>query len=223
MVHTNARHTWISLLALSLIVFPSLAFAADVADGSASPGRRGAGLRVGRWDVQDLELADGETGSESVLVEGFFQKPLDRNLVIENTLGFWQRSRELTSTGIGGTTTFENTTYLVPMLTALKLYPMGRAANVVEPYLLGGVGFVLGIERGQISGNDSLYPPGESTALQSGLGIQTGAGLEWTGNGQFGLAVGGRYQWASFADDVGGRGLYKGPGFTAGITYRFRD
>jgi hypothetical protein len=222
MIRTIDRHAWISLLALSLLVAPALAFAADVAAG-ASGDRRGAGLRVGRWDVQDLDLASGETANESVLIEGFFQKPLDQNLVIENTLGFWQRTSEYTSTGFGGTTTFENTTYLVPMVTALKLYPMGRSANVVEPYLLGGVGFVLGIDRGQISGNDPVYPAGESTALQSGLGIQTGAGLEWTGNGQFGLAVGARYQWASFADDVGDKGLFKGPGFTAGLTYRFRD
>lgn len=221
MIRTNARHAWISLLALSLLVSPALAFAADVVGAGA--GRRGAGLRVGRWDVEDLNLAAGETGNESVLIEGFFQKPLDQNLVIENTLGFWQRSTEFSSTGIGGTTTFENTSYLVPMLTALKLYPMGRAANVVEPYLLGGVGFVLGIDRGQVSGDDPLYPPGESTALQSGLGIQAGAGLEWAGTGQFGVTVGGRYQWASFADDIGSKGMYKGPGFTAGLTYRFRN
>jgi hypothetical protein len=218
----NARNAWIPLLLLLSVVSPALAFAANVA-GGASGDRHGAGLRVGRWDVQDLDLATGETANESVLIEGFFQKPLDRNLVVENTLGFWQRTRDYTSTGVGGTTTFENTSYLVPMLTALKLYPMGHAANVVEPYLLGGVGFVLGIDRGQVSGNDPVYPAGESTALQSGLGIQTGAGLEFNGNGQFGLTVGGRYQWASFSDDVGGKGLYRGPAFTAGLTYRFRN
>ena len=222
MIRTNVRHAWISLFVFSLVVAPALAFAADVA-GGASADRRGAGLRVGRWDVEDLNLAAGETGNESVLIEGWFQKPADRNLVIESTIGFWQRTKEYTSTGIGGTTTFENTSYLVPMMTALKLYPMARSASIVEPYLLGGVGYVLGIDRGQISGNDPLYPAGESTSLQSGLGLQAGAGLEWNGNGQFGLTVGGRYQWASFADDVGGKGMYKGPGFTAGLTYRFRN
>ena len=219
---TNARNNFAPLLVLALVVSPALAFAANVADGGGV-GRRGAGLRVGRWDVEDLNLAAGETGDESVLIEGWFQKPADQNLVIENTIGFWQRTKEYTSTGIGGTTTFENTSYLVPMMTALKLYPMSRAASIVEPYLLGGVGYVLGIDRGQISGNDPLYPAGESTALQSGLAIQTGAGLEFNGNGQFGLTVGGRYQWSSFSDDVGGKGMYKGPAFTAGLTYRFRN
>jgi lipopolysaccharide biosynthesis regulator YciM len=34
--------------------------------------------------------------------------------------------------------------------------------------------------------------------------------------------AGGRYQWATFSDAVGPQALYRGPGFDAGLTYRFQ-
>jgi len=40
--------------------------------------------------------------------------------------------------------------------------------------------------------------------------------------GAFGLTIGGRYQWASYSEDVGGRRLYRGPGVSLGLAYLFR-
>jgi hypothetical protein len=37
--------------------------------------------------------------------------------------------------------------YLVPTLTTLKLYPLTRPSNPIEPFLNAGLGVTLGIDR----------------------------------------------------------------------------
>ncbi len=215
------RFALLTLIAVS--TFPVSAVAADATASAARPIRGGAGLRVGSWAVHDLTAPANGRASASVAAEGWLQKGLDQNLVIESTLGFWQRTQSVTEPGpLGTQTDRERQTYLVPTMTALKLYPMGRSASPFEPYLLAGGGLVFGFDREKVSGTDPGVLPGESTTLNTGLGLQTGGGVEWSPGGQFGLAVGGRYQWASFSQQVGGRRMYRGPGLSAGITYRFR-
>lgn len=224
LIGRNGRNLVLGVFALvALAAWPTRAMA-DAGSGLATPAiRGGAGIRVGSWNVQDLPVPATGSTWESVTVEGWLQKGLDRNLVVESTLGYWQRNRTSTETGsLGEETTRELQTYIVPMITALKLYPAGRATGPFEPYLLAGVGLALGLDRENVSSTDPLVPTGETSVIRTGIGIQTGAGVEWNPGGQFGLAVGGRYQWASFSEDVGGKGLYKGPGLTAGVTYRFR-
>jgi hypothetical protein len=218
----NGRKLMVMCALLLLATGAAPSAAGTVGDLVANPIRGGAGLRVGSWNVLDLESPANGSSWESVAVEGWFQKGLDRNLVLENTLGFWQRNLTTTESGsLGEQTDRERQVYLVPTMTAVKLYPVTSNPTPLEPYLLAGVGLALGIEREQVSSTDPLVATGSSTRMQAGLGIQTGGGVEWRSGGPFGLAVGGRYQWATFSESVGGRGLYRGPGFMAGVTYRF--
>lgn len=219
----HGRNLLVTIALLSVATWPSLAAAQAGGELMSNPIRGGAGLRVGNWQVRGLVAPANGSSWESVAVEGWLQKGMDRNLVVETTLGFWQRNQTTSEPGsFGSQVDRELQTYLVPMLTALKLYPVTRNSTPIEPYLLAGVGLALGIDREQVTSTDALVPSGDNTAIRTGLGIQTGAGVEWNPGGQFGLAVGGRYQWASFSEAVGGKGLYRGPGLTAGITYRFR-
>ena len=224
MFYARPRMVWkvMSLALLALVTWPALATAAGIGSpGLASP-RGGAGLRVGTWSVQDLPTDPSGSSWESVTVEGWFQKGLDQHLVIENTLGFWQRSQSATEDTGFGQIEWKTETYVVPMTTALKVYPMSQGSTPFEPYLLAGVGAVLGIDRASATSTDPLVVPADETRVRTGLAIQTGAGLELRTASPFGVMVGARYQWASFAEDVGGKGLYRGPGVTAGITYRFQ-
>jgi hypothetical protein len=59
---------------------------------------------------------------------------------------------------------------------------------------------VPGIDHEKVRSNDPLVQTGETTEFRTGLGIQTGAGIEWHSRGAYGLTLGGRYQWASFSD-----------------------
>jgi opacity protein-like surface antigen len=179
---------------------------------------------VGSWQVVGLDQPGAPSSTQSLAAEGWYQKGFDLHIALESTIGFWQRTQSATEAGsIGGTSTQTKTqTYLVPTMTALKLYPATRPGSPLEPYLSGGVGVVLGIDRQDVSTTDPVVVPGSNTTVQTGLGIQTGAGVEWNSGTAFGLTVGGRYQWASFAEAVGGQALYRGPAYFGGVTYRFQ-
>lgn len=214
---------WAAIALLSLAVAPPSHAAGDDVEARTKRARGGAGIRVGTWHVLDLDTPPSGSSSESASFEGWFQKGLDLHLALESTMGFWQRTQSSTESGsLGAVTQREQQTYLVPTLTALKLYPATRPSSPLEPYLLAGVGVVLGIDREQVASTDPLVPVGEFTTLRTGLGIQTGAGIDWNPGGAFGVTLGGRYQWATFGEDVGGQRLYRGPGVNAGLTYRFR-
>lgn len=219
----NGRNLMLKGVALlALATWPALAMAADAGSIVSNLSRGGAGLRVGTWEVYGLETPPTGRSWETVCVEGYFQKGLDQHLAVESTIGFWQRDLQTTEPGaVTGQINSNMQTYLIPTMSALKIYPMGHSSSPLQPYLLGGVGFVLGIEREQVSSSDPLVQSGEFNALQTGLGLQSGGGIEWNTGGPFGLALGARYQWASFAKEVGGKSMYRGPGITGGVTYRF--
>jgi len=215
--------TWVVIALLSLTVSPSAGAAGDDIEIRAKRARGGAGIRVGTWLVRDLEVPPSGSSSESASLEGWFQKGLDLHLALESTVGFWQRSQSSTESGsLGAETRREQQTYLVPTLTALKIYPATRPSSPIEPYVAAGIGVVLGIDREQVSSTDPLVPSGELTTFHTGLGIQTGAGIDWNSGSAFGMTLGGRYQWATFGEDVRGKRLYRGPGVNVGLTYRFR-
>jgi len=214
----------IALVLLSVVFCGSIAAANDDPAAQTKRARGGGGLRVGTWQVVGLDEPGAPSSTQSVAAEGWFQKGFDVHIALESTLGFWQRTQTLTEAGsVAGTGTERKIqTYLVPTMTTLKLYPATSPSSPLEPYLAAGVGVVLGIDNEDVSTTDPIVAPGTTNTFHTGLGIQTGAGIEWNSPSPFGLTVGGRYQWASFGEDVGGKALYRGPAYFGGVTYRFQ-
>jgi len=215
----NARTlTLIATAVLALAAWTRSSASSDFSTEAPQRTRGGAGLRAATWQVIDLDDVSGITQ-----YEGWFQKGLDLHLVLESTLGYWQHTESSTEPGpLSTETTRELYTYLVPALTAVKMYPVTRPSAALEPYLAAGLGPVLRIQREKVTSTDPLVVPTDETSIQTGLGIQTGAGVEWSPPGAFGLALGGYYQWATFGQNVSGRRMYRGPGMNVGLTYRFQ-
>lgn len=183
--------------------------------------RRGAGLRIGVWNLSDdADPAESEIDAWPYL-EGYFQRGLDRHLAIESTLGLQQRSIKTTTDGgvIGGSSTREETIYVVPLLTAIKLYPFTGPENVFEPFIAAGGGFAFGVEDVESSGG---LTGGGGTNVQTGFGVKGEAGAEWRFSTAFGLAARVGYQWIRFGDELGTTDTYKGWNVAAGLTYRFQ-
>jgi opacity protein-like surface antigen len=220
----NQAFKAIAIILLSVVCSNSLAAANDDPSVQAKRARGGGGLRVGTWQVVGLDEPGAPSSTESVAAEGWYQKGFDLHIALESTMGFWQRTQTVTEVGsVAGTGTERKIqSYLVPTMSTLKLYPATRPSSPLEPYLAAGVGIVLGIDHQDVSTTDPIVAPGTTNTFHTGLGIQTGAGLEWNSPSAFGLTVGGRYQWASFAEDVGGKALYRGPAYFGGVTYRFQ-
>lgn len=208
----------------------------DEVKARAKRQREGAGLRGGVWLVPDREV-QGAQGSETPSFEGYFQRGLDLHLAIESSVGFWRRHQEIARSGgaldaVDGRSAGvypENAeaeqvnSYIIPLFTALKLYPATRPEQPTEPYILGGVGFALGIDDRQNTAGGILgVGGGDGTVILTGFGFKAGAGVEFRLGRAFGLNVGGRYQWVRFGDEVGGERTFKGLGLDAGFTYRFQ-
>ncbi len=184
--------------------------------------RRSAGLRVGTWSVRGLEQSEGVSDSRTPTLEGYFRKGLDRHLALETTVTIWRRSQESTSSGIGGSTTESVDSYIVPMFTALKVFPFTGPDQRFEPFFDGGVGLAIGIDDRNLSRGGLLGGTGGGLARVPGFGFRGGAGAEWRFSRAFGLSVGGRYQWVRFTQDLGGDRTYAGFGMDGGLLYRFQ-
>jgi hypothetical protein len=178
--------------------------------------RQGAGLRAGVWQVKELA-----TGDESApFVEGYFQRGLDLHLVMESSAGVWRNQQTLRRTGtLGGTTEEEISTYIVPLLTSIKFLPTKPGA-AVEPFIIAGIGFALGI--GESAGTGGLLASGGGTQMMTGFGAKGGAGVELKLGNAFGATVSGRYQWIKLQENLGSDDTYRGLGFEAGLRYRFQ-
>lgn len=185
--------------------------------------RRGAGLRGGAWMVQDLQEVSGATDERSPAFEGYFEKGLDLHLAMETTLGLWRRSQASHQSGgvLSGSSSERVNSYIVPMFTALKLYPLTRPESSFEPFLNAGVGVALAvIDRETTSGG--LFGVGSGTSMAQGFGVKGGVGFDWRFSRAFGLTVGARYQWLKFTADVSGDRTFQGLGADAGFIYRFQ-
>lgn len=229
------RGTWITLQrrrlalpALAMLVVTLIALAAPTwaqsgdAEGATKRARNGAGLRAGIWNVRGLADPQGGTASEGMAFEGYFEKGLDRHLAWENTIGFWSRRQSYTESGPLGDTDLRVQSYVVPSVTALKLYPFTGPSGPVQPYVSAGVGFTMGIDRTKFDSTDPIVGSGEDMAFQTGFGFKGGLGMDWRLGPAFGLTVGGLYQWTEFSGDLGGQRLYNGLGASFGLTYRFQ-
>lgn len=186
--------------------------------------RSGGGLRVGMWDVQDLNKVEGADYSRTPAFEGYFQKGLDAHLVLESSFGFWKRSQRIQESGsFGSSSTEEIQSYVLPVFSAIKLYPFTRPRTPLEPYLDAGLGLALGIDDREVT-SDGLLGAGTDSGMSflTGFGFKTGAGLQWMFTNTLGLDLDGRYQWIRFSDELGGMRTFKGFGINGGLAYGFR-
>ncbi len=182
--------------------------------------RSGAGLRVGTWMVSNLANPSGTTSSAIPAFEAYWQKGLDRHLAIETSAGLWHRQQ---SSGSGPTAETVGS-FVVPLLTTIKLYPFTGPEQALEPFISAGVGFAMGLEK-QNTVSGGLLGGGNANSglnLIAGVGLKGGAGVEYRFSRSFGVGASLTYQWILFAQDVGGQGDYKGFGLFGGLTYRFQ-
>jgi opacity protein-like surface antigen len=212
-------------LALKLSLFCALAAGALPAVASAQKqeeseverqarlARRGAGVRVGIWNV-DVESA--EDPSKSLHFEGYFQRGLDKHLALESSAGVWWVSTTVTQP-LPGSQPAENKSYVIPLLTSLKLFPLTEVGDKLEPFIMAGVGFALGVA----DESDNTIGGG-GTSLVTGFGLRGGGGLELRLSSAFGASASAKYQWVKFGEELGGMDTFNGLGFEGGITYRFQ-
>lgn len=227
--------TLAALLALSTLAAVSIANAQPSRRDSvvqdperrAELARRGGGIRVGTWNVKEIEDAPDIESSSTPYIEGFVRKGLDRHLVLENSVGFWRRTfTETVTTGgpLGGTSETTVGAYVVPQLTSLVFYPATGPEQRFEPYISGGLGLAIGIEDRDGDGGGSLVGSGGSgTSFIPGFGLGGGAGIEYRFSTALGIGAGARYQWIRFLNgELANEKTYQGFGATGTITYRFQ-
>lgn len=194
------------------------------AETQARLARRGAGLRAGFWAVRGLQEVDGAETSEWPLLEGYFQKGLDRHLALQSSVSVWRRTQKLEIDGGigGGTTTDRVTSWVVPMFTALRFFPMTAPDQSFEPFVEGGLGLALGIDDRETSDGSLFGGAGNGIRTVVGFGFKGGLGAEWRFSRAIGVAVGGRYQWVRFLEQLGADEVFRGFAAEAGLTYRFQ-
>ncbi|HEU5183792.1 MAG TPA: hypothetical protein VFU01_04430 [Gemmatimonadaceae bacterium] len=187
--------------------------------------RRGAGLRVGTWDVRGLSQVSGARVNEWPMFEGYFQKGLDLHLALENTVSVFRREqRIMRSGGLGGTVEEKLTAYVIPQFTSLKVYPFTRPEQGFEPFIIGGAGLTIGVDDRENSESGGLLGGGGESGVGfvAGFGLKGGLGFELRFSEAFGAGLGGRYQWVRFFGELAGERTYRGLGADIGITYRFQ-
>jgi hypothetical protein len=188
------------------------------AERRARRARQGAGLRFGMWNVTGLTEVSGATYRRWPMFEGYFQKGLDRHLVLENSVGLWRRVQSSGS----GTGAEQIRSYVIPQLTQLKLYPATTVEDNVEPYVAGGVGLTVGVDNRETVSGGLLGGGGSGTALIVGIGFKGSAGVELRLGRVFGLAGYVGYQYVYFLEPVGSEQSYRGFIAGGGITYRYQ-
>ena len=169
--------------------------------------------------VSNLNNPAGATSSTIPTFEAYWQKGLDRHLAIETGAGLWHRTQ---SSGSGPTAETVGT-FIVPLITTIKLYPFTGPEQALEPFVTAGVGFALGLEKDNTTAGGLLGGGSANSGLNvvAGIGLKGGAGAEYRFSRSFGVGASLDYQWVPFAQNVGGQSDYKGFGLFGGLTYRF--
>ncbi|HET9439875.1 MAG TPA: hypothetical protein VFO52_06875 [Longimicrobiales bacterium] len=173
--------------------------------------RRGAGVRVGFWQVEIP--ADDE--SRSPQFEAYLQRGLDGQLTLENSVGVWWVTTTAAQ-ALPDAPDVETRAYIVPLLTSLKVFPMSGPGDRFEPYVMAGVGIALGIED---EGENAIG--GGGSTIVTGLAFRGAVGAEFRLTPAFGLSAAGKYQWTRFGEDLGITESFSGVGAEGGLTYRF--
>ncbi len=194
-------------------------------EAEARMARRAAGLTVGHWDLRGIEPAATVEVSTLPMFYGFMRKGLDARLALENGIGVWRRVQSTEATGgIGGTAAEEVQSWVIAQTTALRFFPATDAGASVEPWVLGGVGFTIGIDDRETDGGGVLGGAAGGSGIQMvpGVSLQGGTGVEWWFGSTLALNVGARYQWTRFFENFGGERTYQGPSYDLGLVYKFR-
>lgn len=199
---------------------PAKADTSDRVEQRVKRMRQGAGLRGGAWTVSNLDEPSGTTSSSIPAFEGYWQKGLDRHLAIETSAGLWHRQQRSGS----GSTAESVGSFIVPLLTTIKVFPFTGPEEQLEPFISAGAGFVLGIENQSTVSGGLLGGGGANSGLNivAGIGAKGSAGVEYRFSQAFGVSAAAAYQYVWFAQDVGGQSSYKGFMLLAGLTYRFQ-
>ena len=226
----SSYHTRIRMLlaGMALMAGTTLAPAQNPVDSSRSAvelheravkrQRQGAGVRMGSWQMLGMGTMAGATTSTLPAFEGYWQKGLDRHLALETSVGFFQRTQRSGSPSGGESVT----AYVVPMMTALKVYPVTGPENSFEPFVIGGFGFTLGVDDRSATSGGLFGSSSGGTLMVPGVGIKLGGGVEYRLGRAFGFAVGSNYQYVRFFEQVANTRTYKGVQLLGGVTYRFQ-
>jgi hypothetical protein len=173
-------------------------------------------VRLGTWQVTGLSEVSGATYSSSPAFEAYWQRGKDRHLVMESGFSFWRRSQRADSEEIGS--------YIIPLTTSIKLYPMSGPEDSFEPFASAGAGFALGVDDRQTVSGGLLggTSTGGGTVIIAGVGLKGEAGVEYRFSRAFGIGATAGYQWVRYFEEVGGERTYKGLVVFGGLTYRFQ-
>ncbi len=175
---TGLRALVLLLLALTGVraAEPQLHVPKDDPEKAVRRLRQGAGFRTGLWKVQDLAEVSGARDSETPLLEGYYQKGLDRRIGLESSVAMWRREVKFDSQDALGNPVSETaTSYVLPLVTAGKFYLI-REPRRLDPFLCAGLGLTLGLDKRDGSNGS---PTGRS---QGGRVIQEG-GSSWVAQG----------------------------------------
>lgn len=178
------------LLLLLLLTGAGTASAQAPDESAGRAARRAIGIRGGEW----RHLPYGEI---------YFQRGLAERVALENSAGVWQRR------------TGEFRSYVIPLLTSLKFYPLTAPNSRVEPFIMGGIGFALGIEK------ESVHAiGGGGTSILTGFGTKAGAGIEGRVYGSVGVQAGVHYLYMRFNDELADQRAFEGAGIEGGVSFR---
>lgn len=186
--------------------------------------RRGGGVRVGFWNVRELDATGDGNESTTPAFEGYVRKGLDAHLALEHSVGFWRHRQEVTTTGgpLGGTSTSRIDAYVVPQQTSIVFFPLTRPNQRIEPFLRGGLGLTLGVQDRKGEGGSLFSAGGDGISMVIGLGATAGGGVEWRLGEALGVSTSARYQYVRFLEELAGKETYQGLGADVGVTYRFQ-
>jgi hypothetical protein len=173
--------------------------------------RSGAGLRLGDWGAGSATSA---SVSSLPAAELYWQRGMDRHLVVETGVGFWNRTVESGGDRISS--------YVIPMTSTLKLYPFSGPGSALEPFAAAGAGFTIGVDDRETSAGGLLSSPSSGTVLVLGFALKGQGGVEYNFSRAFGLTVAAGYQWVRFFEQVAGERTYQGLQLMGGLNYRFQ-
>lgn len=169
-----------------------------------------AGLRIGSWQVTDLERLSDASYSTIPVMDLFYQRELGPRTALHLGLSVWRRGRVSGAGTVG--------MWVGPLYGGLKYYPLGGEDSLLEPYVSLAAGPALGFEQRRSSGLGGLES-GWTAAI--GAGAEAGAGLELDPDGNVGFTVDAGYQWVRYlAGELDSPDTYRGASLSAGVTYR---
>lgn len=179
--------------------------------------RRGVLLSVGLWNPQ-VRNPRGADVWASPLFELAYLDGSGPHLAVENLIGLFVRDiRARSATPLYGSGTRRIRSVIVPLMTGFKYYPFTTPQARLQPFIHGGLGFALDVERTWQQGG----PLGSGTDGNTtvGLGASVDAGIDLLLR-RVGVVLDGGYmfQWMGGQFDAG----RSYPGVTAGLALTYR-